>query len=141
MGLKKSVMLNDYSVGVLERRYREFDDINYSQGINESISIAQWLASELLPELTPGEWEIILNTYAGCIVDHRMSYRIASDIMDGRGIIEMSELERPARELVQKTHKMSQPEQYAVIEFVRHFWNNEWAGLKDALGEFKKTTR
>lgn len=131
MSIKKSIMLNDATVEHLRRRTRHDNEIAWSAAINGGFEALGWLGRELLPDLSPAEWEIILNTYTGCLLDYHRPLRIASDIMDDRGAIDINELDEATAAVVRRCHAMSQPEQYAVLDFVAQFWAGDWSDAGD----------
>ena len=124
--IKKSVMISGLSVAYMQARTRDGEDISWSQNINEGFRALSWITQQSLPVLTPAEWEILLNVYAGSWLEFQPPFRIASDIMDNFGALELSELEPAVAELAKKMHSLTQVEQYSVMEFVRVFWAHDW---------------
>ena len=131
MGTKKSLMLADATVRYMQNRTRDGEDILWSQLVNEGFKQLSWLTQQALPVLTPAEWEILLNVYAGSWLEFQPPFRIASDIMDNFGALELSELEPAVAELAKKMHALSQVEQYSIMEFVRIFWTHDWNSEPD----------
>ena len=133
MGIKKSVYLSDETKQYIEARNSPHNDsVAWSDGINRSVSALNWLGRELLPELSEKEWNVILNVYTGSLVDFNYPLRIASDMMDNVGVIDLNEIaDEYYRELVIKTHSFSQPEQWAVMDFVLYYWSNDWSESAD----------
>lgn len=131
MGTKKSLMLADATVRYMQNRTRDGEDILWSQLVNEGFKQLSWITQQSLPVLTPAEWEILLNVYAGSWIEFQPPFRIASDIMDNFGALELSQLEPAVADLAVKMHKLSQVEQYSVMEFVRIFWTHDWNAEPD----------
>lgn len=130
MGIKKSVFLSDESERIIRLMSRDDDQPQWSQVINQTMSAAYWVFRESLPEFTPAEWQMILNTYAGtCQSLQSRPYRVASDMMDDLGLIDVSDHPMPG--LVKRIHGMSQAEQFAILMFVEIFWNNNWNDAAD----------
>lgn len=131
MGTKKSLMLADATVRYMQDRTRDGEDILWSQMINEGFKQLSWITQQSLPVLTPAEWEILLNVYAGSWLEFQPPFRIASDIMDNFGALELSQLESAVADLAKKMHALTQVEQYAVMEFIRIFWLHDWNSEPD----------
>lgn len=129
--IKKSVMISGLSVAYMQARTRYGEDISWSQNINEGFRALSWITRQSLPVLTPAEWEILLNVYAGSWLEFQPPFRIASDIMDNWGALELSQLDPAVAELAKKMHGLSQVEQYSVMEFVRVFWSHDWTKEPD----------
>lgn len=125
--IKKSVMFSEQTQDYINARTKAEDDISWSVELNESFKSLQWLSSQLLPELTPSEWEVLLNVYSGSIVEFQIPYRISSDIMDHYNVLEVTELDKGIGDCVRKVHALSQPEQYATLDFIKKYWANDWS--------------
>lgn len=128
MGTKKSVMLSDMTVAIMQTMTDKRNPdtaIAWSNLVNRGIIINDYLFRESLPELTQEEWQVILNAYTGTIgsIEHP-PFRIASDLMDDLGLIDVEK--HPNSELVKRIHNMTQVEQFAILSFVERFWNNHW---------------
>ena len=119
-------MLADATVRYMQDRTRDGEDILWSQMVNEGFKQLSWITQQSLPVLTPAEWEILLNVYAGSWLEFFPPFRIASDIMDNWGALELSQLDPAVADLAKKMHAMSQVEQYSIMEFVRIFWLHDW---------------
>lgn len=124
--LKKSVMFSEQTQSYINARTRYENEIAWSQALNEGFKALSWLTRQALPELTHSEWEVILNVYAGSIIEFHPPFRIASDIMDNFGAIELGQLDTETAGVVKKVYGMSQLEQFAIMEFVQVFWANNW---------------
>jgi hypothetical protein len=135
-------MINDQTFAHLRRRtrYDHDHDILWSAAINGGFEALGWLSQELLPDLTDAEWQLILNTYSGCLLDYHRPLRIASDIMDDLGAIDINDLDADTAAVVRKCHAMSQPEQFAVLDFVSQFWAGDWSDAEDFQAIVSKIT-
>jgi hypothetical protein len=130
MGIKKSVFLSDQTEQIIRKMSRDDDHPQWSNVINQTLAAADWVFRESLPELTPAEWQVILNAYAGtCDTLQVQPYRIASDLMDDLGLIAVDD--HPNADLVKRIHGMSQAEQFAILTFVQLFWSNDWNDVPD----------
>lgn len=136
MAIKKSVFLSDYSVEWIELttkktlNNKELDGPKWSESINAAFEQLRFLLRSSLPSLSMDEWQAILNVYTGCYFPaHGVPARIASDMMDNIGAVDITIVEERAPDyaaLVRKTHAMSQLEQLAILYFVQIFWSNDW---------------
>lgn len=129
--LKKSVMFSELTQNYIRNRTRDENEIAWSQALNEGFKALSWLTRQSIPELSHREWEIILNVYAGSIIEFHAPFRIASDIMDNFGALELTELEPDVAGMVKKVYGMSQIEQFAIMDFVQIFWSNNWNAEPD----------
>lgn len=129
--MKKSVMFSDNTVSYIQSRTRHESEIAWSQALNEGFKALSWITRQALPELTTGEWTIILNVYAGTWIEFHPPFRIASDIMDNFGEVDITKLDDDIANLVKKVYAMSQIEQFAIMSFVQIFWANNWNGEPD----------
>lgn len=80
-----------------------------------------------LPQLTMHEWQMVLNAYDGSSIEPHQPLTIATDIMDDRGAISLTDLTPEYLQLVQKIHKLSQAEQVAIMDFVQKYWAYDWS--------------
>ena len=131
--IKKSVMFSEGTLDYINARVRHPSDIGWSEVLNEGFKALRWLSNQALPDLTPEEWEVILNAYSGCLMSFAPPYRIASDLMDDRGAISLDDVEPDYAALVKKIHAMTQVQQYAIQDFVIKFWagGDKWDDAKD----------
>ena len=129
--IKKSVMFSERTLDYIRNRVRSEDEIAWSQALNEGFKALSWLTKEALPDLNRSEWEVILNVYAGCIIEFHQPFRIASDIMDNFGALELAQLDPQVAAVATKIHGMSQMEQFAILDFVKIFWCNDWSQEPD----------
>ncbi len=133
MGKKTSVYLSDQTLNIMEksRDKRNPDSaVAWSNIVNRSITICDFLFREHLPDFSASEWQAILNAYAGTIgnIEHP-KYRVASDLMDDRGLVDVND--HPESELVKRIHSMSQVEQFAILMFNEIFWCGDWNDCAD----------
>lgn len=133
MSTKKSVFLSDCTAEWVEFTTKktindqELDGPKWSECINATFEQFRYLLRDSLPELTADEWTVILNVYAGCYFPaHGVPARIASDMMDNIGTIDINDVVDDYANLVRKVNGMSQLEQMAVLYFVQIFWLNDW---------------
>lgn len=136
MATKKSVFLSDYTVSWIEITTKkmlndqELDGPKWSEAINATFEQFRFLLRESLPELSADEWQIILNVYAGTYFPaHGVPARIASDIMDNVGEVDIANVDKLMPEyavLIRRVHAMSQIAQLAILYFVQIFWSNDW---------------
>jgi hypothetical protein len=110
--------------------------IAWSNLVNRAIVVNDYMARTHLPELTDGEWQVVLNCYAGtCGSIEHPPYRIASDMMDDLGLINVED--HPSADLVKRIHAMSQVEQFAILSFVEKFWSADWSHV-EGFDDIKK---
>lgn len=124
--IKKSVMFSTQTVNYIRNRCCAENEIAWSQALNEGFKTLSWLTRQALPDLTAAEWEVILKVYTGSIVKLHPPFRIASDIMDNFGALELSQLDPQVAAVATKIHGMNQMEQFAILDFVQIFWANDW---------------
>ena len=110
------------------------DHPKWSGVINQTMTAAKWIASQSLPDLSPAEWELIVDAYID--IGNRESlqhppYRIASDLMDYLGLLDVAD--HPNPELVKRIHAMGQAEQFAILTCVQRFWNGELNVFSDNI--------
>lgn len=127
MGVKKSVFLSDSAVNWAEVTTATLgENPKWSEAINAAIDQLRSLIKSAMPDLTQDEWVIIANTYTGCYMPaHRNPVKIASDVMDNLGVIDINKLDVETRGLVEKLYNMSQLEQMAVMYVVQVFLNGD----------------
>ena len=126
MGVKKSLMLADATVRYMQDRTRDGEDILWSQMVNDGFKQLSWLTRQALPNLHTADWELLLNVYAGSWLEFQPPFRVASDVMDHFGVVDINALDPEVRLQVVRLHGLTQVEQYAVMEFVRIFWTHDW---------------
>ena len=131
--IKKSVMLSEGTLDYINARVRHESEIGWSEVLNEGFKALKWLSAQALPDLTPDEWQYLLNAYSGCMMSFSPPYRIASDLMDDAGAVSIEELTPEYAALVKKIHGMTQVQQYAIQDFIIKFWagGDKWNDAKD----------
>lgn len=137
MSIKKTVYIDDYSEQFIRDRARDVDDkISWSSAFNKYTRDLSSLIRDCMPGLALNEWQMLLNVYTGHFNDQHISpMRIASDIMDCYGVVDINDLADDHRALVKKCHGMSQCQQYAVLDVVQRYWS------KDRSGDFGEIMR
>lgn len=135
MSKRTTIILDDDALVILN------DPINLSLAINTSVKDASaykntlsYLAAHLLPELTDAEWKAVLSTYSGRPLKERFTrrpYRIASDMLNDFGEVDLSNLLPEQAEIIKKIHALTQPQQFALLEFVDYFWSKKWESASD----------
>lgn len=125
MGIKKSIMISDSAVSFIENRTRGDIGISWSQSVNKAVTDLKSLCVAMLPELTEAEWVMLLNVHNGSYLQDFTIFplRLASDVMDCYGVVELSGLDESHQALVRKLHGMSQAEQYAILDMVQKYWS------------------
>lgn len=99
----------------------------WSEAINATFDQLRYLLKTELPDLSPDEWTVILNVYAGShFPAHGVPASIASDMMDDVGAIDLQSLAPDYAELIKKVHAFSQLQQLAILYFVQIFWAADW---------------
>lgn len=99
------------------------DNGSLSEHINAMIERYDWIMRYSLPDMTAEQWQMLLNVYAGSeMTSYHPPYRIASDIMDCYGVLELSELDASLAETVRQIHAMSQAQQCAILDACQRFW-------------------
>jgi hypothetical protein len=83
------------------------------------------MSIQSLPKLTMEEWQMILGIYDGSWVEPHQPLSIATDIMDDKGAISLTNLTPEYAALAQKMHSLSQAEQLAIMDFVQKYWAND----------------
>lgn len=121
MSIKKSVMISDESVDYIEARNLA-TKINWSRSVNDALGELGKLYEVLLPPLTLDQWQVILDCYAGPVEVGTRPARIASDLLDHCGEVDLEALSEHYRETVLRVHQLNQAEQMAVLDVVRRFW-------------------
>lgn len=133
MSIKKSLMISDSTLDYINARTKaDTSDVRWSHEVNKAFSQLGWTMRQALPDLTHGEWELLLNVYAGTwLDDFAPPFRIASDIMDHFGAVDLSTLDEDTQAVIRRMHGLSQVEQLAVMDFIQKYWSNDWSHCKD----------
>lgn len=133
MSIKKSVMITDQAHEIMKLRTDKRNPDNsiaWSNQVNRALILNDYLFRVSLPDLTDGEWQVILNAYAGTVgtLEHP-PFRVASDLMDDLGLINVED--HPNPDLVKRIHNMTEVERFAILQFAEIFWNNDWSDVID----------
>lgn len=135
MSKKVGVYLTERSQEVITGLARDEGGPSTSGVINAVLERYRWVCKSTLPDLTTLEWETLLNVYTGCeMSSYSPPYRVASDMMDDRGEVDLAvlaETDPDYAELVRKVHAMTQAEQLAIIDFCQRFWSRDWSSYPD----------
>ena len=124
MPIKKSIMVSDTTLKFIQDRHKD-DNFSWTEAINAPIHDLNTLIKLHLPELSENDWLTIIDAYSGFLFQPMMfPLRIASDIMDHYGVVDISKLDSKLQETIKRVHGLSQIEQYAVLDMVRWFWNH-----------------
>jgi hypothetical protein len=118
---KKSLMLWLSTIAYFAARTKDGAVIEWTEATNTSVQHLAWLCGELTPDFTVSEWGMLTNVYARRGVTLTPPYRIASDILDGAGVISLEELSPQYAALAKKAKTLSQPAQFAALDVVRQF--------------------
>jgi hypothetical protein len=145
--IKPSVSLSDWSQAVLSRYgTRTETGPGLSPVINSVLERYDWLMRQSLPELSNQQWQTLLNVYSGSeMTSYNPPYRVASDILDCFGVLELSELDQPVADLARMCHGMTQAQQCAILDACQRFWSagsnamQEGETLTDAIKRLMKT--
>jgi len=125
MSIKKSIFLSDSSERIIHELSRDEESPQWSATINTLLPAAEWVFNQSLPDLSDGEWQTILNCYAGsCDYLSHPPYRIASDMMDDLGLLDVNQ--HPQSDLVRRVYEMTQAEPFAILYFVQRYWSENW---------------
>lgn len=129
MSIKKSLYLSDLTENWITATSGGDEDPAWSASVNATFEQFRYLLGQALPNLSRKEWTALLNIYAGWRAPcYSLPIRIASDIMDDAGTVDISRLPDDTRALVHKMHGLSQLEQLAVLYFVQIFWSTDRCG-------------
>ena len=130
MSIKKSVMISDQTLNFIEERTN--CEIGWSKAVNGAFSSLQLLINLNMPNLSDKDWRIVLDVHCGNInLFDSVSYpfRLASDVMDHYGVIDLNDLAPEIQVTVKKLHGLTQAEQYAVYDVVGRFWAENWSEI------------
>jgi zona occludens toxin (predicted ATPase) len=137
MALKKNVYFSDITQAIIEARVKsqETGFVSFSGQVNEMLKRYDHVMKISCPDLSTAQWQILLNVYNGCIIsEYHRPYRIASDMMDSIGAIDITQVEKSDpdfADLVRKMYDFSQLEQMAILDFIQNFWANKWQKFND----------
>ena len=143
MGTKKNMSLSVETVEFLEARKMGPDNqIRWSPSVNSMFNQVRWILSQELPDLKNEEWQVIFNTYVGIALGgFHPPFRIASDVMDNNGEVDINNLDDKIANTIKKVHKLSQVQQWAIMDMVQKFWSRgdrEIDSFEDEINELKK---
>lgn len=120
--MKKSIHITRASEAYLAARAPE-GVINFSAAVNAAFEQLAYLASAECPGLTKEEWAELYNVYAGsdlsCLA---LPLNLAADLLTHYGVTVPSQLDSAVAAFVERLARMSQAEQFAIIDAVRVFW-------------------
>ena len=130
MGIKKSVMISDKNADKVACLYNN----EWSYAVNhqfdkaeEMEKVIRRLAVQLLPDLPIDAWQYVLNAFSGCYHDERWRspIRIASAVMNDYGVEVLDDCLPEFQSVVRRLAALTQPEQFAVREFVAWYWSSD----------------
>ena len=123
MATKKSVFLSDKTVSwidITSSSSSKKTGPEWSVAINRSIAQLWFLLSESVPDFSGNEWAEIISCYNHTAFSERLSKpRIASDLMDKYGCIDIDDLSPELQNLVRKLHDLTPLEQFAALYIVQ----------------------
>jgi len=125
--IKPSVSLSEFSQELLGPYTKsERNPIGLSPAINMILERYDWIVGNSLPALNQDEWQLLLNIYSGSeLSSYNPPYRIASDMMDSLGIIEVGEAPDQYQALIKKCYVMTQAQQLAILDKCQRFWSSK----------------
>lgn len=130
MAIKKSVFLSDRTGEWISTTTCKSG--KWSESINATTDQFRYLLRVSVPELSIEEWTSIFNIYNGCHMPaHSIPARVASDMMDDIGAIDLENVDKDYAALVRKVYAMTQAEQMAITYVAQIFWSSEWKLDKD----------
>lgn len=120
--MKKSVHLTEASEKYLVTR-APVGGVNYSAGINGAIEQLSHIARVECPSLGKDEWVELYNVYAGSDLSRfALPLNLAADLLTHYGATVPSQLDDEVAALVERLARMTQAQQFAIIDAVRVFW-------------------
>lgn len=123
--MKKSVHLTEASEKYLAAR-ASVGGVNYSAGINGAIEQLSHIARAECPALSEDEWAELYNVYAGSDLSRlALPLNVARDLLDHYGATIPEQLPEDVRDLVTTLARMTQAQQFALLDAVRVFWCKE----------------
>ena len=130
MAIKKSVFLSDRTgewISVTTCKSGFDMTPKWSESINATTDQFRYLLKVSIPDLNIYEWTSIFNIYNGCHMPaHSIPARVASDMMDNIGAIDLENVGKDYAALVRKVYAMTQTEQLAITYVAQIFWSSEW---------------
>ena len=120
--MKKSVHLTADSVAYMEARSYA-GDVNFSAAINAAFEQLAYLARSENPALDAQNFAAVCNVYAGSDLSRiALPLNVARDVLDHYGATIPEQLPEDMRGLVTTLARMSQAQQFALVDAVRVFW-------------------
>ena len=120
--MKKSVHLTEASEKYLAAR-APVGGVNYSAGINGAIEQLSHIARAECPALSEDEWAELYNVYAGSDLSRlALPLNVAADLLTHYGATVPSQLDDAVAAFVERLTRMTQAQQFALIDAVRVFW-------------------
>lgn len=121
--MKKSIHLTHQSVAYMAARAQE-GEINYSASINAAFEQLAHIARAEMPILDDAEFGELCNVYAGSDLSRIiLPINIAADLLTHYGATVPSQLPKETAALVERLARLTQAEQFAIIDAVRVFWH------------------
>ena len=119
--MKKSVHLSAKTERFINNRALD-DSPNFSGQINSAIEVLTHLAQAEKPALSNSDWTGLYNAYAGSDLTRlALPLNLARDLLAHYGATVPSQLP-DQQALIEQLVKMTQAQQYAIIDAVRVFW-------------------
>lgn len=123
--MKKSVHLTESSVGYIEDRACG-GEMNFSAAINAAFEQLAYLAQVENPALDDQDFAAVCNVYAGSDLSRiALPLNIARDLLDHYGATIPEQLPADVHGLVTTLARMTQAQQFALLDAVRVFWCKE----------------
>lgn len=119
--MKKSIHITNDSVAYMAARA---DEINYSAAINAAFEQLAHLARAEMPEIGDAEFSELCNVYAGSELSRIMlPLNLAYDLLTHYGATVPTQMPAETAALVERLARLTQAEQFAIIDAVRVFWH------------------
>lgn len=121
--MKKSIHLTNDSVAYMAARAPE-GDINFSASINAAFEQLAHLARAEMPILDDAEFAELCNVYAGSDLSRiALPLNLAYDLLTHYGATVPTQMPAETAALVERLARLTQAEQFAIIDAVRVFWH------------------
>lgn len=121
--MKKSTHLTKESVAYMAARAQE-GEINYSASINAAFEQLEHIARAEMPTLDDAEFAELCNVYAGSNLSRiALPLNIAADLLMHYGATVPTQMPAETAALVERLARLTQAEQFAIIDAVRIFWH------------------
>ncbi len=123
--MKKSVHLTAGSMAYMEARSYG-GEMNFSAAINAAFEQLAYLAQVENPALDDQDFAAVCNVYAGSDLSRiALPLNMARDLLDHYGATIPEQLPEDVRDLVTTLARMTQAQQFALLDTVRVFWCKE----------------